>query len=65
MVDRSKGSHHFRTELVHHLVLRYRQHIFFHFIDASVVLVEMEDVGGEKEGFPANVREGFLYVLLN
>ena len=43
---------HFRTELVHHLVLYYREHILFISGDAVVVLVEMEDVGGEVGWIP-------------
>jgi hypothetical protein len=31
----------------------------------SILLVEVEDVGGKERGFPANVGEGFLHVLLN
>jgi hypothetical protein len=34
-------------------------------VDASVLLIEVEDVGGNKRRFPANVGEGFLHVLLN
>ena len=47
------------------LIFRNHQHVFLRFIYAAVVLVEMEDVGGEEGGFPANVGEGFLHLLLN
>jgi hypothetical protein len=35
------------------------------FVDASVMLVEVEDVGEEKRGYPANVRNVLLHILLD
>jgi hypothetical protein len=41
------------------------QSILLRFIDASVLLIEVEDVEGKEIWFQANVGNGFLHVLLN
>ena len=53
------------ASLVGHFVFHYRQSVLLHFVDASVVLVEVEDIGGEKRGFPANVRNILLHIFLD
>lgn len=47
------------TEFVYNPYLRNGQRVLFRFVDASVVLMEVEDVGGEKIRFSANVGNGF------
>jgi hypothetical protein len=57
--------YHFWPQLVGHFVFHYRQSVLLHFVDASVVLVEVEDIGGEKRGFPANVRNVLLHIIMD
>jgi hypothetical protein len=57
--------YHFRPQLVGHFVLCYRQSVLLCFVDASVVLLEVEDIGGKKIGFPANVRDVLLHIFLD
>ena len=56
---------HIRTKLVHDFILRDCLSVVLRFVDAAVVLVEVEDLGGDKKMFPANVGNGFLHILLN
>ena len=55
----------FQPQLINDLVLRNCQCVFLRFVAASVLLIEVEDVGGEERRFLANVGEGFLYDFVN
>ena len=54
-----------RTELVYDLILRDGQSVLFRFVDASIVLIEVQDVRKKKRGFLANVGNGFLHILID
>ena len=55
----------FRPQLINVLGLRDGQCVLLCFIDASVFLIEVEDVRREERRFLINVGEGFLHKLLN
>jgi hypothetical protein len=50
---------------VGHFVFRYRQSVLLRFGKTFVVLVEVEDIGGEKRGFPANEGNVPLHIFLD
>ena len=54
-----------RTELVYDFVLSNGQRVLFRLVDVAIVLIEVEDVRGEKKRFPADVQDGFFYVLMH
>ena len=54
-----------RTKFVHDFILNDCQSVLLRFVDAAVVLVEVEDVRREEGGFPANVRDRLLHVNLD
>ena len=41
------------------------QRILFRLVDLVVVLIEVEDVGGDRRWFPTDVGVGFLYKLMD
>ena len=52
-------------QLVRDLVRLNRQHVFLLRHEQVIVLVEVEDEGGEKGGFLSNVGEGMCHHLVN